>query len=127
MDRSLFVKEGKEIALPVAAGTLIELGHMAAVNAAGYLVMAQDTAGLKVMGVAGETVDNTTGADGDVLARVFRAQSFLLNNAATGGVTQANVGSDVFVNNSVTVAASGGVAAGKLLAIDAEGPQVWIG
>lgn len=123
-ERGLFIKDGKMVALPVAAGALIELGNMAAIDTAtGYLVPASDTTGLVVVGVASETADNSTGADGDVTARILRNQSFLLENA---GLTQANVGQDVYVRDGVTVAATGDVVAGRLLALDAEGPQVWI-
>lgn len=124
-ERGLFVKDGKMVALPVAAATVIELGNMVAVNATGYLVPAADTTGLTVVGVASETVDNAQGANGDLTARVMRGQSFVFTGT---GLTQANVGATVYVKDGVTVAASGtnSIAAGKLLALDAEGPQVWI-
>lgn len=123
-ERGLFIKEGKQVDLPVAAAALIELGNMAAVNAAGYLVPAADTTGLKVVGVASETADNTQGLDGAMTVRVLRNQSFLLENS---GLTQANVGADVYVADGVTVKATGNAAAGKCLAVsDSEGAQVWI-
>lgn len=123
-ERHLFIKDGKQVALPVAAATLIELGNMVAVNAAGYLVPATDTTGLKIMGVASETADNTKGAAGDLTVCVLRNMSFLLENS---GLTRANVGANVYVADGVTVKASGNVVAGKLLAVgDTDGVQVWI-
>lgn len=124
-ERGLFLKDGKLVALPVAAGALIELGNLAAIDTAtGYLVTASGGSGLVVVGVASETVDNTQGQDGDVTARILRNQSFLLENF---DLTQADVGQDVYVYDGVTVKTGPGNVAGKLLAIDAEGPQVWIG
>lgn len=123
-ERGLFIKDGKHVALPVAAATIIELGNMVAVNAAGYLIPATDTTGLKLVGIASETADNSNGAAGDMTVRVMRDQSFLLENS---GLTQANVGANVYVADGVTVKASGNVVAGKLLAVtDPDGVQVWI-
>lgn len=123
-ERGLFIKEGKQVIVPVAAATLIELGNMVAVNSTGYLVPAADTTGLKVIGLASETADNSKGAAGDVTVRVFRNQSFLLEKS---GLTQANVGADVYVADSVTVKATGSVVAGKCLSVsEPEGVQIWI-
>lgn len=46
----------------VAASTIIYAGTLVAINAAGNVVPASDTAALKVVGVALEQVDNSAGA-----------------------------------------------------------------
>lgn len=125
-ERGLFVKDGKMVAMPVAAATLVELGNMVAVNATGYLVPAADTAGLTVVGVATETADNTKGADGEMTVRVFRNQSFLFEQDGT--LTQAAVGTDIYVADGVTLKAAGNAVAGLCLSVDdPEGVQVFIG
>lgn len=50
----------------VAANTTIYEGGMVCVNASGYLVPAADTANFRFIGVANETVDNSTGSNGDL-------------------------------------------------------------
>ena len=51
---------------PAAAGEVIYAGTMVCVNAAGFAIMAQDAAGLKLVGISEREVDNSAGADGDV-------------------------------------------------------------
>lgn len=93
------------IALAVAADAVIFLGAMVAVNAAGFAVPAEDTAGLKVIGVAQRQIDNTGGADGAVRVEVQKGV-FGLENSETNAVTQAQVGREVFVEDDGTVAST---------------------
>jgi hypothetical protein len=126
-DRNTPKKDGIEIGLAVAASTKIEAGHMVAVNAAGYAVHASDTAGLKVMGRAQETVDNTSGANGDKTVLILRKKMFKFANDSTNAVAQAHVGGNVYVKDSVTVDSDGGtndIVAGKCFGVETDG--VWV-
>ena len=69
-DRNTPMKGGELVAVPVAAGAVIDGGTLVAVNATGFAVPAAGTSGLTVVGVAGERVDNTGGADGAAMCRV---------------------------------------------------------
>ncbi len=97
-------RDGIEFALPVAASTKVEAGKIAALNAAGYLVPASDAASIKVIGVFAESVDNSSGGNGDAVALIARGKAFLLKNSATSPCVQADVGGNVYVADGETVA-----------------------
>lgn len=114
-------KDGEIIVLPVAGNTLIEAGHMVAVNSSGYAVPAADSAGLTVIGIADEAVDNSSGAAGDLQINVRRKKVFGLENDSASPVETAGLGKDVYVKDSTTVSSSGGtnsIVAGKCLGFD---------
>ena len=79
-------------------------GGIAAKNAAGYLVPASDTAGLKVVGIFEETVDNSAGAAGDKEASYITGVEVELENAG-GAVVQATLKAYAADDQSVTTAA----------------------
>ena len=111
----------------IAAATKVYLGSMVALNAAGYLVPASDTAGLKVVGHCDETVDNT-GAAGALSAPV-RAGVFKWVNAASGdAIAQADIGRPCYVEDDQTVGNGTdllGIVAGIVTEIDADG-GIWV-
>ena len=115
---------GRVIAIRVAAGALIYLGAQVAVNAAGYAIPATGAAGERHIGIAQHRVDNTEGSDGDVWIFVQKGV-FELENSTTAPVAQAQVGTEVFVEDDQTIAATGTIAAGILDSIDDEG-RPWV-
>ena len=126
-DRNTPRKDGILIGIKVAASTSIEAGKLLAVNAAGYGVPASDAAGLKVVGVTQEAVDNSAGANGDKIVEVMRKKAFLLANDGTNAVAQAHVLTNVYVKDAATVDSDGGtnsIVAGKCLGIESGG--VWV-
>lgn len=125
-DRKTPMRDGESLVLGVAASTLVEAGHMGAVNAAGYVVPAANTAGLKVLGRIEQRVDNTGGSNGDLSVEIRRRKAFKFKNSSGSPVTVANIGGNVMVENSYTVAAaaSNSITAGKCLGVDPDG--VWI-
>lgn len=78
-------------------------GGIAAKNAAGYLLPATDTAGLVVVGIFEETVDNSAGAAGDKTAKYTTGVEVELENA--GGITQAIKQAYVLDDQTLTSAA----------------------
>jgi hypothetical protein len=128
-ERNTHTKQGSLIGLPVAASTKIEAGKMVAVNATGYLVEASDTASIIVVGVADETIDNSAGANGALTCLVKRAQLFKMKNG-TATVTQASVGSNVYVEDDESVEIASGptndIVAGKCLGVESDGVWIWI-
>lgn len=126
--RNTTKRSGEMLAPGVAASTLIEAGHMTARNASGYAVPAADTAGLKVLGRAENTVDNTGGANGDERVRVLRKNAFLFKNSGAAPLTIAAIGENAYVEDSVTVTTAAGatndIVAGKILDVTSEG--VWV-
>lgn len=112
----------------VAASTLIEAGHMGAKNAAGYVVPADDTVGLIVLGRVENTVDNTGGANGDERVKILRKKAFQFKNSATAPLTIADLFGNAYVEDSETVTTAAGatndIVAGKIIDVDSDG--VWV-
>jgi len=126
-DRMTERKQGMLVARLVAASTLIEGGKMVAINGDGYAVEAADAAGLRVVGVADQRVDNSSGADGALRVGVYEGQLFKLKNSATNAVDVADQGALVFVENDETVAdaaGSKGIVAGRCVEVVSDG--VWV-
>jgi predicted RecA/RadA family phage recombinase len=81
------------------AGVKVYKGGLVGVDATGY---AKPAAGAdkRVIGIAFESGDNTNGADGAVVVRIWKVGVFELNSA---GLTAANVGDKVYVTDDNTV------------------------
>lgn len=60
---------GRHYERPVAADAVIFYGALLALDTDGYVVPADDAAGLVVIGVAEQAVDNTDGDDGDLTVK----------------------------------------------------------
>ena len=83
-------REGLIVAYPVKANARIWKGALVCVDSTGYLVPASDTANLRFVGVAFESVDNTGGANGAKRCRVVKRGTFIYNRI--GSFTQADIG-----------------------------------
>lgn len=118
-------RTGDIVYLPLAAATKIFAGSLVARDAAGRAVPASDTAGLRVVGRAEETVDNSAGL-ADALSINLRLGVFKYANSATNAVDPDDVGKMAVVEDDQTVAetSTNKVCAGRILAVDSDG--VWI-
>ena len=128
-DRMTERKAGLMLALLVAASTMVEGGKMVARNSAGYVVEAADAAGLRVAGVANQTVDNSTGANGAKRVEVYSGQMFKFNNSTANAVDIADQGTPVWVEDDQTVAddpGTHGVVAGICVEVVSDGVWVYI-
>jgi hypothetical protein len=92
--------DGKLKSVPVAASTKVYKGTLVAINSSGYAVPAADTANFKLAGVAYETVDNSSGANGDKSVRVEKSGEFEMNGS---GLAQGDLGKEVYVTDDNTV------------------------
>ncbi|MCH8274212.1 MAG: hypothetical protein IH851_05430 [Armatimonadetes bacterium] len=110
------------VSYPVAASTTIYKGALVGVNSIGYVVpMDHATASLTYMGIAEETVDNSSGSDGDVSVRVSKTGSGVFADAGTA--TQADIGQtlNVKTDNEVqvgTLSLTNVYAVGTLVALE---------
>lgn len=84
---------------PILTATEIFKGAIVAVDAAGFLIAATDTLGVKVVGIAAEHVNNT-GASGALFCEVTSSMDVLLT--ATG-ITQAMLHEPMYVEDSDVV------------------------
>lgn len=110
--------------LPLAASTKIPAGALVALNASGYAVNASDTANLKVVGVAQETVDNSAGSAGDKTIPVRDGPHSGYVNDGSNACTIAHVGRTVYIKDNQTIQSATGsnsIKAGILIGISADG------
>lgn len=136
-DRNTDRRASRQPAYPVAAATKIYAGILCALNAAGYVVPAADTAGLRVIGVSQQQVDNTAGANGDLFVQLWRRDDeyneFLFDNDGTNPLTQADLFKQAYVKDDHTVCVVAGsankVKAGRFVGFGKNGTdatKVWI-
>jgi hypothetical protein len=121
-------REGKEVSIPVAAGVKINTGTLICVDGDGLAVEGHTALGLIAIGRSENGVDNTGGADGDVLVQVTRGRQFFWDNSTADPVTQASFGLDCYIVDNNTVAATDGTGtrskAGRVLGLESTG--VWV-
>jgi len=126
-DRNTPHKDGELLVLGMAATKKVFAGSLAATNATGYVLPAADAAGLTVVGMAEEQVDNSAGANGDLTVPIRRKKAFRFKNSAVNVVTVTDVGHPIYVEDDETVANAGGtnsIVAGICVGVDSAG--VWL-
>ncbi|EBP4586596.1 hypothetical protein VH79_26265 [Salmonella enterica] len=131
MDRNTARNDGKQFAVPVAAGAVIGGGLMVVLDDKGLAHEGQINTGWRVIGLSDEAYDNSTGKDGEISAMVRRGEAFYFDNDPASPVTQVMVGKVCYLKNAYTVTATaqagGSVAAGRVLTVSPEdGVQVLI-
>ncbi|HRI82508.1 MAG TPA: hypothetical protein PLF88_08745 [Opitutaceae bacterium] len=111
--------------IPLAADTVVFQGGLTARNGDGRAVPAADAAGLKVIGRAEQTVDNSDGEAGALAVNAKRGV-FLFANSDDEPITAAHVGGYAFVEDDETVASDSDhkVKAGRI--VDVEERGVWV-
>lgn len=116
--------------LPVKGSTKIYAGSIVALNA-GYAAPAASGLGLVAVGKALATVDNSTGADGDLSVEVLLGVFRFENSTSGDAIAQANVGSVCYLADDQTVALTSNSgarsAAGQILSLDSSGVWVSVG
>jgi len=124
-DRNTTERAGDAVSRPVEAAVKLFAGGMGAINAAGNIVPASNTVGLKVIGRIEAAVDNTAGAAGDQFASVKRGVFHYANSTASP-LTVADIGGNALVEADDIVAkvTTNSIVAGKIIDIDAAG--VWV-
>lgn len=120
-------RDGIVTAHPVKAAAHIFKGSLVCADSTGYAVPGDDAAGLAVLGVAIEECDNAAGGDGAMSVRV--QSSGVFSFLKSGAITQADVGTVLYVKDDQSVALAAGVAnsiaCGRLEALDGSS-AVWL-
>ena len=126
-ERNTAARSGSRLNLGVAAAVLIFAGSLVARNAAGNAIPGATAVGILGAGRAVDTVDNTLGLAGARRVEIDKG-IFRFDNLAADLVTIAMVGTDCFIVDDQTVAATNGGAtrsvAGRVFDVDAQG--VWV-
>lgn len=122
-ERNTFEREGRTFSHPLKAGAVINRGVIVVLEA-GAAKAGAAGAGLVAVGISEESTDQTAG-DTRVKAKLG---CFLLANSATDPIAAADVGSDCYVEDDITVAKTDDTGAlslaGKVRAIADGG--VWV-
>lgn len=108
---------------PVAAATIIVVGGLAAIDAAGNALPAASTVTGHVGGRAETGVDNSAGAAGDLTVLLKRGV-YALQLDATNPPTKAHVGKQVYAITPDTVAYTGTCRAGRLMGFTDDGRAI---
>ncbi|MBI2388648.1 MAG: hypothetical protein HYV09_03440 [Deltaproteobacteria bacterium] len=113
---------------PMKEKTKIWLGAIAVLDG-GYVTPGRTGTGLVAIGIAEETIDNTTGADGAIFAPIRQGTFLFYNSGGTDAITQADVGKDAFIVDDQTVAKTDDTGkrsrAGRIVQIEPTG-MVWV-
>lgn len=127
-DRDTKRRDGVQFSHPIAAATVIFAGALVALNAAGDAVPGSTSTTLKAVGVAQETVDNSSGAAGAVRVEVRRGLFRFGNSAAADAITRAEIGSNAYIVDDETVAKTSGTSTRSIAGVirDVDSAGVWI-
>ena len=126
-DRNTGFKDVEIISLAVAAAVKCFAGGIAVLKA-GYCKPGVTEVGAVYVGRFEETVDNSSGANGDVSVQVRRGKLFHFKNSAGDAIAQADVGATCYIEDDETVSKTDGASsqseAGQIYAVDNGG--VWV-
>lgn len=94
-----YEKPGLVVTYKLSAAKIYK-GSLVGVNSSGYLAkMDHGTASLKFVGVANETIDNSSGAAGDKSTNVTKSGSFVLKAASGYSPAIGDLGKEVYVSS----------------------------
>lgn len=121
----------ERLAPGVKANTKIDEGNIVCVDATGYAVEATEAKDLRPVGRACESVDNTSGGDGEARINCEPGTYLLANSTGADAITMADFLKDVYLVNGGKVARTDGGGerskAGQMLGIDRGRVAVSIG
>lgn len=126
-ERAIATRRADDFADPVAAARVIYAGALVVLSATGWAQPGTTAAGLIARGVAQETVDNATGANGDQTVPTRSGCFRFVNNA--GDVLRTHIGTNAYIVDDQTVSsvATGRSVAGLIKDVDADGVWVQVG
>ena len=125
-------RDGILIPLALAASAIVLQGTFAVVGTNGYALASAAVGGEDqvCIGIWENDAEND-GANGAALGLVRRNKQFLVSNSATDPVTQAELGSQIYIQDNQTVAKTDGAGtrsvAGRFMGFDTEyTTHVWV-
>lgn len=123
-------RTGDVLGFPAKAAVKCLQGGLAVLNA-GYAAPGTTATGLVAIGRFEETVDNSSGGNGDASVQVKRGTFKFANSAAGDLIAQADVGADCYIVDDQTVAKTSATntrsVAGRIEAVDSDGVWVKVG
>ncbi|QIB34754.1 hypothetical protein [Ancylobacter pratisalsi] len=127
-DRNTPYRSGAIRTPGVAAGVKIYAGALVMATATGFARPGGVATTLKPLGRAEEQVDNSAGADGDVIVPVSVGIFRFGNSAAADAITAADIGSNCYAVDDQTVAKTNGSATRSVAGViwDVDDLGVWV-
>lgn len=124
-ERDTPARDGKTFGIPMAAAVLIYAGALVCYDADRNATPGATATTLKGAGRAKETVDNTSGAAGDLTIEVERG---VFRFANAGDVVRANIGASAYAVDDQTVSASSATSTRSIIGIieDVDAQGVWV-
>jgi hypothetical protein len=121
-------RNARDFEFPAASGKKFYAGAIACLSATGFATPGAAATTLKTVGRVKEYVDNSSGGDAAVNVKIERGCFRYGNSASTDAITLAEVGSQCYVVDDITVAKTNGSStrsiAGVVRDVDANG--VWV-
>ncbi len=128
-DRNTKRRDGELFVGPVAASKKIFTGALVCTDASGNITPGATATTLMAVGVAQETVDNSSGAAGDKKVEYRKGLFNFENSTSTDAITRSDIEKDCYIVDDQTVAKTNGSntrsIAGKVKDIDPSG-NVWV-
>lgn len=98
-------QDGEIISYDVAESTKIYQGALVCDSGSGYAVPGADASGYTFLGVAYETIDNSSGSSGDKEIRILKTGTYeYAKLAAAGAAAQTDIGVRVYIEDDQTIA-----------------------
>ncbi len=107
-ERNVPRRSAEDFSFPVDAGARIYTGAIVAMKSTGYATQGATATGLRAVGIAQATADNTGGAAGAEFVEVRRGCYLVKNSAAADQITLADVGAACYLVDDQTVAKTDG-------------------
>jgi len=125
-------RDGILIPIALIASAMVFQGTFAVVGSNGYAIPSAEVGGpdQKCIGIWENDAENL-GSNGEVFGLVRRNQQFLVANSSSDPVTQAELGTQIFIEDNQTVAKTDGNGtrsiAGRFMGFDTEyTTHVWV-
>lgn len=127
-ERATPSRDGKFNSDPVAANKKLLAGTLACLDASGNLTPGAAATGLIARGRVRATVDNSSGAAGDLSCETEPGTFRWENSGSSDAITRAEIGDDCYIVDNQTVAKTDGSGtrskAGRIADVDSLG--VWV-
>lgn len=127
-ERNVPRRSAEDFTFPVDANVRILTGAIVAMKATGYATKGATATGLRAVGIAQASADNTGGDAGAVHVSVRRGCYLVKNSGGADEITLADVGVDCYLVDDQTVAKTDGTGArsvaGKVCDVAPTG--VWV-
>ncbi|MBF0520576.1 MAG: hypothetical protein HQK92_12745 [Nitrospirae bacterium] len=127
-DRNTMSRSGEMLKLDVAAGKVIYMGALVAVDASGNATPGATATTIRGVGRAESYADNSGGAAGDKVVSISKGVFAYGNSASSDEITRADIGKDCYIVDDQTVAKTDGTGtrsiAGKVFDVNSNG--VWV-